>query len=140
MDGHEDTAGTAGTEGQVKPFIRKRRMMKLKCALTDAELLALGDQMSDANAELNDLQKEMEDFKAQHKAKVSEQEAIVSKCSALIRAKHEHRDVAVEEAKDYMTEWVTVTRLDTLEVIAAREMTESELSELPLDDKAKGDM
>ena len=125
-------------DGLKKPKTVKKRVMKLKCPLTDAELLALGSQMADANAELDDLAEEMETYKARHKSTVAEQDAIVSKCSDLIKAKYEHRDVQVEETKDWGTERVTQTRLDTKETFTDRPMTAQELGELPLEDNGEG--
>lgn len=127
-----------GKEEVKRPSVVRKQVMKLKCKLTDTELMECGQQIANANEKLWLLEREMESVKAQYKAKVAEQDAIVQKNCSLIGLKFEHRNVTVEVTRDYEAETVTAVRLDTGEVIETREMTEQELSELPLDDERKG--
>jgi hypothetical protein len=123
-----------------KPSVVKKQEMLLKCLLTDDELLDCGQKMATANTTKAILEREFESVKANYKAKVAEQDAIVQKNSSLISLKSEYRNVNVVVTKDYETEMYTAIRQDTGEVIETRKMTEHELSELPLDDEQKGDV
>jgi uncharacterized FlaG/YvyC family protein len=62
----------------------------------------------------------------QNKAEISEFEAQMGKLSEKIRSGYEHRNVKCTKNFDYRLGTVTITRLDTGEIIRERPMDEHE--------------
>jgi len=115
-----------------KPVIRKKKVMTLKCVLTQDEILQAGQSLADAQEKIERLRDELASYKAQNKTQEAEAEAIANRNGTLVRQKYEMRSVECEVERDYQHEFITVTRLDTGAIVDHRPMNREELSELPL--------
>jgi hypothetical protein len=117
----------AGDEAETKRHIeRKEETRNLKCVLTEAELLQAGRDMADAQNNVQELEAEADDWKSQHKAKMTVAEGRVSIKAGMIRSGYEYRAVPCEIIKDFDAAVIVTIRLDTSETIDSRNMTESE--------------
>jgi DNA segregation ATPase FtsK/SpoIIIE-like protein len=112
----------------------------LKCELTQAELLTMGQELADAHSEHESITNELESIKAEFKGKIQAEEGKIGSLSAKIRAGYEHRQVKCATVKDWKSKTVTVTRLDTGAIIENRPMNQEELQMplLPSDDQDTG--
>jgi DNA repair exonuclease SbcCD ATPase subunit len=119
---------------KLKPVFRKNVDKLLKCQLTQDEILAAGQALADAQSNMERLRDELAAYKAQINTQIAEAEAIANRNGGLIRQKYEVRKVDCEICKDYQNETVTITRMDTKEIVESRPMNREELSELPLED------
>jgi hypothetical protein len=106
--------------------IRRKVTKALPVHLTDAEVLQYGRDAARAVADRERIEAEFDGVKADYKSKIAEQSAIVGKLSPRIHSGIETRDVACEEVKNWTKGTVTVTRLDTGEVVESRPMREDE--------------
>ena len=106
------------------------KMLRVK--LTQDELLDAGQQLADAQQTLTELENELQSFKEQMKGKVAEAEGKATRYGAMVRQKYEYRYVPCDTAKDYASGTIIVQRMDTLELIEDRRMTNDELSVLPM--------
>lgn len=123
-------SASADTESKI---IRTKESRMLKVNLTQEELLEAGQKMADAQQQLVELDNELQSFKDQIKGRVAEAEAVVSRCSSLVRQKYEHRSVPCDVTKDWNAHLVTVTRRDTMEIVENRAMTDNEMAMLPME-------
>jgi predicted neutral ceramidase superfamily lipid hydrolase len=82
--------------------------------------------MADAANELERLEEEANEWKAQHKARVTAAESAVACNASKIRSGYEYRPVEVETVRDYTKGTVTVIRVDDGETVRARPMTNDE--------------
>lgn len=98
----------------------------LKCYLTPAEREAAAAALVDAMENMRRKEEEFAAIKAQFKGEISQTESVIQAKKNLVRDGYEFRDVPIEKRIDYEKGTVTVTRLDTLETITSRELTESE--------------
>jgi hypothetical protein len=94
--------------------------------LTDAEVLKYGRDAARAVADRTRIEAEFDSVKADYKSKIGEQTAIIGKLSPRIHSGIETRDVECEEVRNWTKGTVTVTRLDTGEVVESRPMREDE--------------
>lgn len=108
------------------PTVRKRTTITLKCQLTDQEILQCGQAVADALEAAAELERELDEFKTMHKAKVAQQEAIVGLNTGKIRSRYEYRPVECEVVKDYGAGVVWTERVDTREIIERRPLTDEE--------------
>jgi hypothetical protein len=118
--------------GDVERIVKEKTTRMLKCELTQDELLALGAELADAQATIRELELSLKEMTTQHKSKVAVQDSIAARSSTLIRQRYEVRKVDCETVTNWKTETVTVTRLDSNEVVESRPMTLDEKSMLPL--------
>ncbi len=114
------------SESASGPHDLRRITKQLPVALTDAELLKLGQDLAHETVEI--------DAKYAHKSEVAKEinalieghENEVKRIAALLNAKAERRDVECLMRYDFTTLQVVTTRLDTDEVIEERGMTDAE--------------
>jgi len=104
--------------------IRVTKPMPVK--LTDAEVLKYGRDAARAVADRTRIEAEFDSVKADYKSKIGEQTAIIGKLSPRIHSGIETRDVECEEVRNWTKGTVTVTRMDTGEVVESRPMREDE--------------
>ena len=108
----------------------------LKCILTDDEKQKLGSDMAEAVARIAEAEADLKSFQTQIKAKVAADEAIVMTCSEKIRSGYEFRRIECEEFKDFESNKILISRLDTHEIIKERPMEpEERQKDLPLDNE-----
>ena len=98
----------------------------LKCELTESELLTKGASMADAQEQLANFENEAKTVAGQFKAKIDEQKARLASLASTVRSKAEYRAVKRRRNMFYDTGMVQEVRLDTMEIITTREMTENE--------------
>ena len=98
----------------------------LKCELTESELLTKGASMADAQEQLANFENEAKTVAGQFKAKIDEQKARLASLASTVRSKAEYRAVKCRRNMFYDTGMVQEVRLDTMEIITTREMTENE--------------
>ena len=98
----------------------------LPCRLTDGELLGYGRDVAAGYATVQRLESELDGIKQDYKGKITVQEATIGSRTACIASGSETRDVKCVEVKNWTAGTVTVTRLDTDEIIESRPMREDE--------------
>jgi hypothetical protein len=98
----------------------------LPCNLTEPEVTHYGREMARALSDKARIETEFDSVKQDYKGKIGEQQAIVEKLSPRIHSGIETRDVECQEVKNWTKLTVTVTRLDTGDVIESRPMREDE--------------
>ena len=119
-----------------KSVIRRTKGKELlKCDLSQAELLAYGEKMADAQQEAISLKNQMDSVKKEFTGKIEALTAQAENIGGKIRAKYEHREVPTEKIEDFTDKRVTLIRMDTGETVQSRDMTDHELEQLPLDAK-----
>lgn len=129
---NELTAGNEANDGAAETVDTKQKTMRrnvtksLPVKLTDEEVLKYGRDVARAVSDRGRIEIELDSVKADYKGKISEQDGIIGKLSPRIHSGIETREVACEEVKDWKKGTVTVTRLDTLDVIEDRPMREDE--------------
>ncbi len=116
-----------------KELIKKNRFREqLKCDLTDDEIREASENMAESFRAFQQLENDRKALNDEFKAKTSEAEARVKRFSTLVNNKHEYRQVEVEEVRDLGKKTLTITRLDTNEVVKERALEEWELqTEIP---------
>lgn len=128
----ELTASDETNEGATEVANTKQKIMRrnitksLPVKLTDEEVLKYGRDVARAVADKGRIEIELDSVKVDYKGKISEQEGIIGKLSPRIHSGIETREVKCEEIKDYVKGTVTVTRLDTFDIIEDRPMREDE--------------
>jgi hypothetical protein len=111
---------------------KRRYPENLQVHLTDAELLAVGREQAAALTRRNKHEEALNTFKAQIKADVGREEETIRKCTSMLESGMTWRDVECVEQHDFDRSVVTITRLDTGELVRERVMTEAERQmELP---------
>ncbi len=104
----------------------KKVTKPLPCKLTDAEVMQYGRDMARAMADRGRIQAEADSIKQDYKSKIEEQSAIVEKLSGRVHSGIETRDVECQQIQNWTKGTVTVTRMDTHEIIEKRPMREDE--------------
>ena len=117
-----------GTKKSREPdkMITTRVTKALPVNLTDDEVLKYGRDIARAHAERDNIASRAKSVAKDYASKVSEQDAIIGKLSPRVHSGIETRDVECEEIKNWTAATVTITRLDTGEVIESRPMREDE--------------
>jgi hypothetical protein len=112
----------------------------LPCKLTDEQIMTKAKEAAEIMVQVaedqGNLEMRTEAFNGFKKAIKEDIESNIRKASAIsktVDSGEERQDVACEVLFDYDEGKVTVTRLDTKEVIETRDMTDEELQELPID-------
>lgn len=117
----------AAEEQESSSRVDRRFTKWLKVALTDEERLDAANRLAERMEDLKRKDAELDSIKNQFKGEMSRIEADITSAQNLVRDKYEFRDVPVEEVRDYASEFVTITRLDTFEIVEERRMSGSEL-------------
>jgi len=118
----------------IPPRIQRYRE-NLPCKLTDRELLDLGDRMAEVGQSYSEEESALDGIKSEYKARLKKLESEGELLATKIRAKNETREIQCERVYDYAARKIIERRLDTQEIVRAREMTDSEAQmELDLHD------
>lgn len=98
----------------------------LRCKLNSDELLARGNELAEASAEVATLEDQLASIKKEYGAKIDGKQARINELSGTIRAKSETRTVKCERQFDFEKGKVTEIRLDTAEIFNTRDITDGE--------------
>lgn len=110
----------------------------LKCQLTEKEKTELSAQIAKAISDRASAEAKLKEVSAAIKAQIAQLDAEISEKALKINNGYEYRNVECRMDKDYRLGSVTITRLDTGEVIRERPMTGEERQlELPSQKKEK---
>ena len=110
----------------------------LKCQLTEKEKTELSAQIAKAISDRASAEAKLKEVSASIKAQIAQLDAEISEKALQINNGYEYRNVECRMDKDYRLGTVTITRLDTGEVIRERPMTAEERQmELPGNKKEK---
>jgi len=110
----------------------------LHVPLTDAERLDAAAKMAAAQHAYIDLCTKFKAVRDEWKGKIAEQESIRNENAKLLFANEKEEDVSCVVTKDYEGGTIQIKRADTGEVVAEREMTSDEFSELPIGEGESG--
>jgi hypothetical protein len=113
-----------------------RRITKhLRCDLSDAEKLGMGQELAREQAMLTVGEERKVEVVAAIKAEIAVHEAQVQHLSRTLNNGYEYRDVACEVVEDFDNKTVRTTRTDTGEEVDLRAMTPEEAQRpLPMGD------
>ncbi len=104
----------------------------LKCQLTEKEKTELSAKIAKAISDRASAEAKLKEVSASIKAQIAQLDAEISEKALQINNGYEYRNVECRMDKDYRLGSVTITRLDTGEVIRERPMTAEERQmELP---------
>jgi len=110
----------------------------LKCQLTEKEKTELSAKIAKAISDRASAEAKLKEVSASIKAQIAQLDAEISEKALQINNGYEYRNVECRMDKDYRLGTVTITRLDTGEVIRERPMTAEERQmELPGEKKEK---
>ena len=110
----------------------------LKCQLTEKEKTELSAKIAKAISDRASAEAKLKEVGASIKAQIAQLDAEISEKALQINNGYEYRNVECRMDKDYRLGSVTITRLDTGEVIRERPMTAEERQmELPGNKKEK---
>ena len=110
----------------------------LKCQLTEKEKTELSAKIAKAISDRASAEAKLKEVSASIKAQIAQLDAEISEKALQINNGYEYRNVESRMDKDYRLGSVTITRLDTGEVIRERRMTAEERQmELPGNKKEK---
>ena len=110
----------------------------LKCQLTEKEKTELSAKIAKAISDRSSAEAKLKEVNASIKAQIAQLDAEISEKALQINNDYEYRNVECRIDKDYRLGTVTITRLDTDEVIRERPLTAEERQmELPGDKKEK---
>ena len=110
----------------------------LKCHLTEKEKTELSAKIAKAISDRTSAEAKLKEVSASIKAQIAQLDAEISEKALQINNGYEYRNVECRMDKDYRLGSVTITRLDTGEVIRERPMTAEERQmELPGEKKEK---
>lgn len=113
---------------------RETRMLRV--LLTQDELLAAGQKITDQMRLIESLEAEMDRIKKQYQGKIAEAQATMQNARSLVEDKYEIRKVLCDNVLDYTDVVCRVTRLDTGQIIENRKLTEDEKqTSLPFDEE-----
>lgn len=100
--------------------------LELSCALTNAELLGVGQRIADAMNARGDAQARMKAETAQLRKEIRDHDRLVGELQQMLATKKETRAVPCAVFLDAVRLTVRTVRGDTNEVIAERPMTDEE--------------
>jgi len=98
----------------------------LKCLLTEKEKTELSAKIAKAISDRTSAEAKLKEVSASIKAQIAQLDAEISEKALQINNGYEYRNVECRMDKDYRLGSVTITRLDTGEVIRERPMTAEE--------------
>jgi uncharacterized FlaG/YvyC family protein len=108
----------------------------LKCLLTEKEKTELSAKIAKAISDRSHTEARLKEVSASLKADIAKLDAEISETALQINNGYEYRNVECRMDKDYRLGTITVTRLDTGEVIRERPMTgEERQMKLPVRNK-----
>ncbi len=98
----------------------------LKVLLTEDERRKLSDEMALAVMQKNEAESELKSAQTQIKSKIAAHDAVLISDAERLRSGFEMRNVACEVEKDFDHMILTITRLDTSEIIEDRKIRPEE--------------
>lgn len=98
----------------------------LKVILTEDELREQSRIMAKALGDMATAENEKKAVMSQLKARIDEQNTIARSAGEVLRNGYEYRSVECQTAFDYENDLAIITRMDTLEVVEKRKLTETE--------------
>jgi DUF4097 and DUF4098 domain-containing protein YvlB len=104
----------------------------LKVDLTHDEIFAAGQKAADAQNTVTELNSQLKSVTSSIKGQKDIAEAELSRHATLVRQKYDFRQVPCRTTKNYTKGTVVTVRLDTMEELERRNMTDAELSNLPI--------
>lgn len=111
----------------------------VKMALTEKELLAYADELTDCDSNLNQLEDEFSSVKDDYKSKIGDVKTRSGVIMNLLKSKEEFKDIECFNDFNWFEGIVEIKRLDTQETIKTRKITAQEFQQnLPGTDN-KGD-
>lgn len=124
----------AGEQIPVKPPVQEAKIVitkmnvtrRLKCQLTDAELLQAGRDLADSQQQMSELDSELKEMQQQIKSKIAREETRIGEITSMIRSGYTFRQVDCEQTKDYTDGVITVYRNDTNELVETEKMSQDE--------------
>jgi hypothetical protein len=106
----------------------------VKMPLTDKELLAYTDELTECDSLADKLKREMKAATDDYKSKIGEVTARSSVLMNLLKTKEEYKDVDCVEDFNWFDGIVEIKRLDTGETVKTRKITTEEYQQnLPMD-------
>lgn len=127
------TKKTAQKTEEKAQITRRRETRNLKTVLTAEELASAAEELAQSTQAADRLEEEKKSMVSEFKARIEEAVARRNKFANIVSTKSEYRQVDCEIVLDYDTKRVTVTRLDSGEVVTERAMFEEELQrKLPM--------
>jgi flagellar motor switch protein FliM len=106
---------------------KRRYTTSLEVKLTEPELKTCSKQLAEALNAKARIESEIETFKAQKKAEITNLDGTIGKMTVLINSEKEYRPVDCEMTIDYDDKTKSSVRLDTGEVIRVEKLTADEL-------------
>jgi len=98
----------------------------LRCKLTAEELMARGNEMAEASAEIATLEDTIASVKKEYQAKIDAKQARINELTATIMSKSESRIIKCERSYLFNSGKVVEKRTDTGEEINVRDMRDEE--------------
>src|SRR5687768_2283584 len=98
----------------------------VKMPLTDKELLAYTDELTECDSLADKLKREMKAATDDYKSKIGEVTARSSVLMNLLKTKEEYKDVVCVEDFNWFDGIVEIKRLDTSETVKMRKITTEE--------------
>lgn len=118
---------------------RKRSEADLPVKLTDGDRLALGSEITNWLAEIDDLELRLKAVKKELHGQIDTLASRVAFNASTLRAGFRHESVEIEIATDYERGTVEKTRLDTGEVFFTRTLTAGERQRGLFPERGAGD-
>lgn len=120
--------------------------LTVEVRLTEAELKAASKEMAEALNRKTQIEGSLEAFKAQKKAEVSAQDAVISRCANLVNSEKEFRLIECKVVYDFGKKGLkTFYRLDNGEAVRSEPISNEERQRMiplgvvsPKDGKSKG--
>ena len=134
-DRKSEAAGDNGhePEAQLPEIVTRKTKRILKVILTEAEERQFGKDIARARQELAATNDQLDEVKAQFKARLEGHEKDMNRLALLLNNGYEYRDVECEVISNYKDGQITVVRTDTGEPVEERAMTDNERQrELPV--------
>lgn len=100
---------------------------ELYCVLTDSEWCERARALADAHGEIDALERSLKETTSDIKARIVAMEARTALLSRVLQTRNELRFVDVEKRIDVARGEVSYVRLDTLEVLERRAVTDAEI-------------
>lgn len=105
---------------------QKTLTRNIRCVLTRDEVHAYGQELARSNASKDEVEERKKEVDAQLKAEIESHSTRALYLARKINNGYEYRDVECQVQFDYMKNSAVTIRLDTMETIETRAMTDEE--------------
>ncbi len=109
------------------PAEHKRFQRQLKVKVPDSRVLILSRELAQCLTRIDEIETERDEVLSGYKDQLKEQRERVAEIREQVRTGTVEEPVECEEVKDYGGKSARIIRLDTLEVVEVRALTEGEL-------------